>query len=74
MGAFEMMADHRCTQQICSTCDLFLAIPEMGTPAYEVWRGSILADLLTDPRVLSYAPDLVLWLLDQRRRSDDGNN
>lgn len=67
----EVMADHRCDAPTCSTCDLFLAIPDSRTPEYETWRRSIRTQLLTDRYVLSLSPDLVLWLIDQGGVSDD---
>lgn len=67
----DFLAEHRCDLPTCSTCDLFLAIPDSATPAYAAWRAGLREQLLTDPHILSLCPDLVLWLLSQR--SDDGN-
>lgn len=67
----DILADHRCDMPHCTTCDLFLRIPDSATPAYAVWRAGIREMLLTDPNILSCCPDLVLWLLSQR--TDDGN-
>lgn len=64
-GAFEMLADHRCGDGPCSTCDLFLSIPDSGTPEYAAWRAGIRRELLTNRNILNLCPDFVLWLIDQ---------
>lgn len=71
-GALEMMADHRCDRPTCSTCALFLTIPDSDTPEYAAWQAGLRAELLTDPLILGHCPDLVRWLLSLR--DDDANN